>query len=128
MDIRFRHNILLVKDINLSKYFYADVIGLKICKEFETFIQFEDHFAIHSADLFYEYINKPYFEQKMGHDNIDLYFTTSNLPEVSKKLKIAKVEFIHDIRHCEWGENIIRVYDPDGHIIEIGDAHNMMQD
>lgn len=123
MDIRFRNSILLVKNISESKNFYATLLGLKVCKEFETFIQFEDHFAIHSAELFYEYIDKTYSPKNMGYDNIDLYFTTSDLLKVSKKLKDAKVEFIHDIRLCEWGESVIRIYDPDRHIIEIGDAH-----
>jgi lactoylglutathione lyase len=123
MEIKFRNSIALVKDIRASRDFYANIIGLKICKEYDTIIMFQDNFAIHSADLFYEYINKTYHGEKMGCDNVDFYFTTSDLKGFSEKLKAHHVPFIHDIRKHDWGESVIRVYDPDGHILEIGDAH-----
>lgn len=122
MGIRFRNVIALVSDIKESKHFYEDIIGLKINQEFDTFILFEDDFAIHKADLFYEYINKPYHGEKMGRGNVDFYFTTSDLESYRDKLREAGVIFIHDIRRHDWGESVIRVYDPDGHILEIGDA------
>jgi catechol 2,3-dioxygenase-like lactoylglutathione lyase family enzyme len=77
MEIRFINSIALVKSIEESKHFYKDVIGLKVIQEFDTFVLFQDHFAIHTADLFYTYINKPYHGEKMGRDNVDFYFTTS---------------------------------------------------
>lgn len=122
MEIRFRHSIALVKSIEESKRFYRDIIGLKVIREFDTFILFQDEFAIHAADLFYTYLNKPYHGEKMGHDNVDFYFTTSDLEGMQKKLKEEKVAFIHEIYKHAWGEKVIRVYDPDGHILEIGDA------
>lgn len=123
MEIRYRNSIALVRDIAVSKQFYQDMIGLNILQDYETFILFQDNFAIHKADLFYHYIDKPYHGEKMGRDNVDFYFTTSDLPGYCKKLKEAQVVFIHDIIQCEWGEKVFRIYDPDGHILEIGDAH-----
>lgn len=122
MDIQFKTSIALVRSIEESKLFYRDIIGLTVIKEFDTFVLFQDHFAIHAADLFYQYINKPYHGEKMGHDNVDYYFTTSDLVGFQEKLKGEQVTFIHEIHQHEWGEKVIRVYDPDGHIIEIGDA------
>ncbi len=124
MEIKFRNGIALVRDIKASRDFYTNSIGLKISKEYDNIIFFEDNFVIHSADLFYEYINKPYHGEKMGGDNVDFYFTTSDLKGYSEKLKANHVPFIHDIHKHEWGESVIRVYDPDGHILEIGDAHS----
>ena len=98
-------------------------MGLKISKEYETIIMFENNFVIHKADVFYEYINKSYHGEKMGHDNVDFYFTTSDLYGFLKKLKAEHVTFIHEIKQHDWGEKVIRIYDPDGHIVEIGDAH-----
>ncbi len=122
MGIRYRHGIALVKDVAASKHFYADIIGLAIEKDFDSMVLFKDDFAIHSAEIFYGYLNKPYHGEKMGHDNVDFYFTTDNLEEFQQKLKDEKVSFIHEIRLHDWGERVIRVYDPDGHIVEIGDA------
>lgn len=123
MTIRFRNGILLVKDIQVSKHFYQEVLGLKVVQDYDTFIMFQDNFSIHTADLFYEYINKPYHGEKMGRDNVDCYFTTPELETVQSRLKEQGVEFIHEIRLHAWGEKVIRIYDPDGHILEIGDFH-----
>lgn len=122
MGIRFRNSIALVRDIEESKHFYRDIIGLTIVRDFKTFVLFQNNFAIHRADLFYEYLDKPYQGEKMGHNNIDFYLTTTELEHVRDKLKENQVEFIHDIRQMAWGEKVIRIYDPDGHILEIGDA------
>ena len=122
MTTRFRNAIALVRDIKISKAFYADTIGIPIVQDTESFVLFEGHFAIHSADLFYEYIGKKCVGEKMGRDNLDLYFTTSNLDAMQEKLTQAGVTFIHGIRKCAWGESVLRIYDPDGHIVEIGDA------
>jgi catechol 2,3-dioxygenase-like lactoylglutathione lyase family enzyme len=122
MGIRFRHSIALVRDIEVSKQFYKDILGLSIVQDFDIFVLFQNDFAIHRADLFYDYINKPYHGEKMGHDNVDFYLTTTDLEHVSDKLKENKIVFIHDIKQMDWGEKVIRIYDPDGHILEIGDA------
>ncbi len=122
MGIRFRHSIALVRDIEESKHFYKDILGLSIIRDFDVFVLFQNDFAIHRADLFYDYINKPYHGEKMGHDNVDFYLTTSELEHVSARLKENKVVFIHEIKQMDWGEKVIRIYDPDGHILEIGDA------
>ena len=32
------------------------------------------------------------------------------------------MEFVHDLREQPWGQRVARFYDPDGHIIEIGES------
>ncbi len=123
MEICFRHSIALVKNIKESKHFYQNVMGLKITREYDSVIMFENNFVIHRADVFYEYINKPYHGEKMGCDNVDFYFTTSDIDDFQRKLEEENVTFIHKIKQCDWGEKVIRIYDPDGYIVEIGDAH-----
>ncbi len=123
MEIKFRNSIALVKNIETSRKFYRDVIGLQAIEDFETFVLFQDNFAIHTADLFYEYINKTYHGEKLGRDNVEFYITTSDLSAMEQKLRESNVEFIHGIRQFDWGEKAIRILDPDGHILEIGDAH-----
>lgn len=122
MTAKFRHSIALVQEVEISKAFYRDVIGINIVQDSGSFVLFEGNFAIHDAAIFYRYIDKQYEGDKMGRDNLDLYMTTDDLAAMQEKLELAGVKFIHKIRKCEWGESVFRIYDPDGHIIEIGDA------
>jgi len=122
MTTRFRNSIALVQDVEISKAFYKDVIGINIVQDSGSFVLFEGNFSIHDAAIFYGYIDKRYEGEKMGRDNLDLYLTTDDLVAMQEKLEFAGVKFIHGIRQFPWGESVFRVYDPDGHIIEIGDA------
>lgn len=122
MTTRFRNSIALVKNTDISKAFYRDIIGINIVQDSGSFVLFEGNFSIHDAAIFYGYIGKTYEGEKLGRDNLDLYLTTDDLPAMQEKLEKAGVEFIHKIRKFDWGESVFRVYDPDGHIIEIGDG------
>lgn len=122
MDIRFRGAILLVRDMAHSKAFYHGLLGLKLLRDGDSFALLEGGLSLHDANVFYGYLQKPYGKQAMGRDNLDLYFTSGQLDRVQERLKQADVVFIHEIKPCPWGERVLRVRDPDGHIVEIGDA------
>jgi len=122
MSLHFKTPIYLVRDIEISKVFYEKTIGAAILQDFGSFVVFEGNFAIHSADVLYEYIDKQYTGGRLGADNIELYFASSDLAALQEKLIKENVTFIHPIRECPWGEKVLRIYDPDGHIVEIGDA------
>lgn len=122
MNVRFRNTIIFTRDIESSKAFYHDLLGLAVKQDFGSIVMLEGNLSLHRADVFFEYLKKPYHGGSMGGDNLDLYFTAGDLEAVQKKLKSEGVTFIHEIQKCPWGENVLRVYDPDGHIVEIGDA------
>jgi hypothetical protein len=52
----------------------------------------------------------------------ELYFETDELEPIYQRLKEAEVEFIHPVGEQPWGQRVMRFYDPDGHIIEIGET------
>lgn len=122
MEIRFRNAIILTKDIAASKSFYNGLLGIAIMHDSDTFVLLEGNLGLHRADVFWGYIEKQYKDELMGRDNLDLYFTVDSLEEAEQRLRSAGVTFIHGIRKCDWGESVFRVLDPDGHIVEIGDA------
>jgi len=55
-------------------------------------------------------------------NNAELYFETDELETIFQDLKQAAVEFIHAIQEQPWGQRVMRLYDPDGHIVEIGET------
>jgi hypothetical protein len=52
----------------------------------------------------------------------ELYFETEDLQPIYQRLNDAGVAFIHPICEQPWGQRVMRFYDPDGHIIEIGET------
>ncbi|MFA7195399.1 MAG: VOC family protein, partial [Candidatus Neomarinimicrobiota bacterium] len=51
----------------------------------------------------------------------ELYFEDSDPDKTVRTLKDAGVRFLHAIREESWGQRTCRFFDPDGHLIEIGE-------
>jgi catechol 2,3-dioxygenase-like lactoylglutathione lyase family enzyme len=124
MEIKFAHNVVFVKDIEVSKQFYCDILGIKIIQDHKIFILFENNFAIHQAK---EVIIAIYKSDKsgsnelQGRNNIDIYFESDDIERAYQQLLDKKVKIIHPIERQSWGQRVIRFYDPDNHIVEIGE-------
>ncbi len=123
-EVFFVNTIIFVKDIQASTKFYSELLGLKIMNSYETIVWFENNFTIHDANALYKTIYKkelPDTSKKQGKNNVDIYFECNNLEDIYNKLKENNVEFIHPIEKQAWDQNVIRFYDPDNHIVEIGE-------
>jgi len=124
MKIEFSHSIVFVKDIQVSKAFYTEIIGLKVVQDHGTIVLFENHLAIHQARELTVTIWKADapsdVDQPQGRHNLLLYFETAALEEIFARLK-DQVKLIHPIERQAWGQRVFRFYDPDGHAIEIGE-------
>jgi catechol 2,3-dioxygenase-like lactoylglutathione lyase family enzyme len=121
--LKFTGPLIVVDDISRSREFYEQVLGQKVKFDFGEDVQFEGGFSIHLW---------PHFQNLLGGAEKypvtrkanwgELYFESDELDTVEKRLKAADVEFIHPVREQPWGERVFRVYDPDGHILEIGES------
>jgi catechol 2,3-dioxygenase-like lactoylglutathione lyase family enzyme len=123
VKIRFANPVVFVKDVQTSKRFYTEVLGLKIVQDAEVFILFEDHFSIHQADQLAFTIfgaGKGSSGELQGRDNLLLYFESPDLEGAFARVNEMAV-LIHPIQRQAWGQKVFRFYDPDRHIIEIGE-------
>jgi catechol 2,3-dioxygenase-like lactoylglutathione lyase family enzyme len=52
-----------------------------------------------------------------------LYFETDDIEAFLEKLNTYEnIRYVHKIKKHSWGQRAVRIYDPDGHIIEVGEA------
>ena len=124
MKLKNSSTALFVRDIEISKHFYLDVLGLSIDLDFGKNIIFKNGFAI------WEIQNTHIIPSKVGITKIsddsvnrfELYFETENLSQIYSILKNKNVRFLHEIHEESWGQQTIRIFDPDSHLIEIGES------
>jgi catechol 2,3-dioxygenase-like lactoylglutathione lyase family enzyme len=124
MDLKNGSTALFVKDIEVSKHFYKDILGLAIDLDFGKNVIFKNGFAI------WEIQDQHIIPANLGRDKIsdvsvnrfELYFETENLSGVFSILKSKDVRFLHGIHEESWGQQTIRVFDPDNHLVEIGES------
>ena len=51
-----------------------------------------------------------------------MYFETEDISDVFETLKSKRVRFLHEIHEEMWGQQTIRFFDPDNHLIEVGES------
>ena len=124
MDLKNMSIALFVKDIGISKKFYINTLKQRIDLDFGKNVIFKSGFAI------WEIRDNHIIPDKVGLDKIrdysvnrfELYFETDNISQDFIDLKNKNVRFIHEIYEEIWGQQTIRFFDPDNHLIEIGES------
>lgn len=56
-----------------------------------------------------------------GPKNAELYFEEDDLDAFLKRLATLDINYVHELREQPWGQRVVRFYDPDLHIIEVGE-------
>lgn len=123
--MKYQGVCIAVKDVNLSKKFYQDLFGLEVFQDYGINISFGGLSLQQEFDWLLD-IPKESVLQK-SH-NMELYFEENKFDNF-----IAKLEQRNDIRYigngvkeAGWGQRSIRFYDPDHHIIEVGEDMKMV--
>ena len=117
--VKFICPLITVADIEKSRDFYERVLGQTIETDFGRNVSFGG-FAIHLRSHFQMLIDNK--EIVVGGNNFELYFEYDNVEQIVEKLKTEKVEFVHELREQLWKQFVVRFYDPDKNIIEIGET------
>ena len=124
MNLKNCSTAIFVKDIEISKDFYCNILGLPVELDFGKNVIFKTGFAVWEiqknhiipSELGMENISTPSFHR------FELYFETEDLPEIFESLKQKGVNFLHEIHEEPWGQHTIRFFDPDNHLVEIGES------
>ena len=121
--LKFISPLIVVDDIERSRQFYEQLLGQRVKFDFGQNVAFEGEFSIH---------HKPHFQSLLGDTDKfpvarkanwgELYFEMDDLEQPYQRLNEAGVEFIHPVLEQPWGQRVMRLYDPDGHIVEIGES------
>jgi catechol 2,3-dioxygenase-like lactoylglutathione lyase family enzyme len=115
---------LFVKDIEVSKDFYTNILQFSVEMDFGKNIIFKNGVTIWEIQtghlipthLGYTKITDP------SVNRFELYFETDNLTQTFDALKSKNVRFLNEIHEEVWGQRTIRFFDPDNHLIEVGET------
>jgi catechol 2,3-dioxygenase-like lactoylglutathione lyase family enzyme len=114
--------LLAVDDISVSRAFYEGLLGQKVKFDFGVDVAFEGGLTMHLASHFQGLLGSSTdYPLVKSANNCELFFEEDDIEQLQQRLKAAGVRFIHGIREQPWAQRVLRVYDPDGFIIEIGE-------
>ncbi len=123
MNIKFRSSVIFVQDVEASRRFYQGLLGQEVAMDHGPNVGFVGGFAIwqveHACQVMFG--RSPRQTGQLGSENLELYFESDELDAVWERLLEAETPLAHSLREQPWGQRVFRVYDPDGHIVELGE-------
>ena len=117
--MKMKNPMLTVTDIDKSVEFYKKVLGLRVIMDFGANKTLTGGLALQTLESWKEFIETG--DVFFGGNCSEVYFEEDNFDEFADKLKKCEVEYVHPIKEHSWGQRVVRIYDPDKHIIEVGE-------
>lgn len=117
--MKMKNTMLVVKDMERSKKFYWEVMGLR------TLVDLQIHAVLTGGlGLQTEASWQGFIEQETSYkgNDAEIYFEEDDFESFIEKLTKMDIEYVHPPYTHEWGQRVVRFYDPDYHILEVGES------
>lgn len=123
--MKFKNVLIVVSDMERSKNFYKELFGLRIVTDFGENVILSEGLVLQEKKLWEKYIKK---EAHMGGHDAELYFEENYLDEFLEKLEksVFQIRYVNPLVEHDWGQRVIRIYDLDDHVIEIGESREFV--
>lgn len=118
--MKFKSPMLVVSDMDRSVAFYKNVLGLHVVMDFGANKTLTGGLALQTQETYREFIDGRAIA--WGGHSFELYFEEVDFDGFAEKLEKCAIEYVHPVKEHTWGQRVVRFYDPDHHIIEVGEA------
>lgn len=123
--MKYTCTVISVADIRAARKFYEDLFGLEVFQDYGKNIAFTCGLALQQD--FDWLVNLPKEKVLKKSNNAEIVFEEQDLDIFLIKLKeYPDIEYLGEVIEHSWGQRVIRFYDLDGHIIEVGEDMKMV--
>lgn len=119
--MKLKNILIVVDDIKKSVAFYKELFGLDVILDNEGNVIMTEGLVLQDRKIWESLIGK---ETAYGRHDAELYFEENDLDAFQEKLDKAsfQIEYVNRRMTHPWGHRVIRIYDLDYHVIEIGES------
>ena len=117
--MKLRNILIVVKDIEKSKKFYHDLFGLDMLLDNDGNMILTEGLVLQDEAIWKKFLDK---DIKYENNATELYFEERNIEEFVEKLErlYPDIKYVNRLMTHSWGQKVIRFYDLDGNLIEVG--------
>lgn len=117
----FKAALLAVRDVEASKRFYCELLGQTVETDLGWNVTMSGGFVLQQEFAWLCDIPRESVVER-SH-NMELYFEVEDFDAFLEVLsRHPEVELLHPPKTHEWKQRVVRIYDLDHHIIEIGES------
>ena len=117
--MKLKNTLLAVSDMDRSLEFYSKLLGLSVELDFGANKTLTGGLVLQTLDTWQSFLGTK--TVSFGGNAAELYFEEEDFDSFLRKLDTCAVDFVHPPKEHSWGQRVVRFYDPDRHIIEVGE-------
>ena len=117
--MKLRNILIVVNDIEKSKQFYHDLFGLDMLLDNDGNMILTEGLVLQDAKIWKEFLGKDIIPE---NNSFELYFEERDIEAFAEKLDklYPEIQYVNRLMEHSWGQKVIRFYDLDGNLIEVG--------
>ena len=117
--MKLKSTLIAVKDIRRAREFYETLFGLKLLADYDGNMVLSEGLVLQDEAIWRRFLGREI--QSQGNAS-ELYFEEADLESFVRRLEAyyPEVEYVNPLMTHSWGQKVVRFYDPDGHLIEVG--------
>ena len=120
--MKFKNPLLVVTNMEASKTFYRKVLGLRVVMDFGANVTLTGGVCLQTKESWLDLIHAEKYRISFAGMNAELYFEEDAFDAFLEKIgKLDALRYVHPAIEHPWGQRVVRFYDPDRHIIEVGE-------
>ena len=117
--------VISVADISTARKFYEELFGLEVYQDYGKNIAFSCGLALQQD--FDWLVSIPKEKVLKKSNNAEVVFEEQDFDGFLNRLKeYPEIEYLGEVIEHSWGQRVIRFYDLDGHLIEVGEDMKMV--
>jgi len=117
--MKLKNVLVVVKDIEKAKKFYHDLFGLEVLVDNDGNMILSEGLVLQEEKYWTEFLGKDVIPQ---NNACELYFEDPDVEAFAQKLEHLYPEtvYVNRLMTHSWGQTVVRFYDLDGNLIEVG--------
>ncbi len=117
--MKLKNILIVVKDIEKSKQFYHDLFGLDLVLDNGGNMILTEGLVLQDEKIWKKFLEKDIIPKS---NSCELYFEEQNIESFIEKLEklYPSIQYVSRLMTHSWGQKVIRFYDLDGNLIEVG--------
>lgn len=117
--MKLKNILIVVKDMEKSKQFYHDLFGLDMVLDSDGNMILTEGLVLQDEKIWRDFLRKDIISE---NNSFELYFEEKDIEAFVEKLDklYPSIQYVNRLMEHSWGQKVVRFYDLDGNLIEVG--------
>ncbi len=117
--MKLKNVLIVVDDIEKSKKYYHDLFGLDVVLDNDGNVILTEGLVLQDRTIWKSFLKS---EIEGKNNASELYFEEADIEGFVERLErlYPETEYVNKLMEHSWGQKVMRFYDPDGNLIEVG--------